>query len=112
MSANEQPDGDVLPASLASDLAVGLLVTILETNAGPRESSRADAPACRSCGRGDAVITTACHEAMRQSSATCVRGVRRILRAQRWKPAKIRTIGDVQLFNLLHPASARLWRIF
>jgi hypothetical protein len=110
MSGDNQQT-DVLPASLESDLEFRLILTMLEQEAEPREASRHDGAACRACGRGDAVVSRSRREydttVKRHVCTRCEAYGATMIRARRGKPARVRSLGDVQTFDLADDVNAR-----
>lgn len=111
MCADTEHTTDALPANLDSDLEFRLLITLLEQSAEPREASRHDGIACRACGRGDAVAS----RSRRAYDTTVKRHVCRrceaygasLIRARPGKSALVRSLGDVQIFDLSDAVNAR-----
>lgn len=110
MRTTAEPSAVSLPG-LDCDVEYRLLITLLEHNAESRESSRSDAVACLSCGRGDATIT----ECRREHDVTikrhaCTRcetyGASQIY-ARLGRPSLVRSLGDVQIVDLADDANAR-----
>jgi hypothetical protein len=110
MSTDSQQT-DVLPASLESDLEFRLVLTLLEQHAEPRGSSRHDAAACRACGRGDAVISKCRRKydttVKRHVCTRCETYGASLIRARPGDPARVRSLGDVQIYDLGNEANTR-----
>jgi hypothetical protein len=115
MSTDSQQT-DVLPASLESDLEFQLVLTLLEQYAEPRDSSRHDAAACRACGRGDAVISNCRRKydttVKRHVCTRCETYGASLIRARSGVPARVRSLGDVQIFDLSDETNARFRSTF
>lgn len=109
--SNDNQQTDVLPASLESDLEFRLILTLLEQYAEPRDASRHDGAACRACGRGDAVVSRSRREydttVERHVCTRCEAYGATLTRARRGQPARVRSLGDVQTFDLADDANAR-----